>query len=602
MHISTTLLTAVLIGFFGSAARADVPIALKVLYAGNPGSDREREFVTFLRGQFVDVSTGDYESFTEGDADGYDVVILDWTSIYPREADGSVKKGFKTLVNYAKPKLTEGYDRPTILIGHAGANAVKDLRLFIDWACLCMDNAAHDMNLEHPIFHTPREVAPTLEEIATPEHYRVHADPGEIGETMRVWRVQTRMFPEIDPGLASNRWYTSESPDAEIISSGLNSRSANLVALARHGNFFHWGFSASPADMTPEGRRCFVNAICYIDRFDGKGPIVRNTSGRRRDNALDYARKLPKILDEDAFRSGLPDAVRDDPKKYAEERKWALFWFRLAYPEGIRNRFGDDPQKYIAWVEENMEFFRSEGESYKSKLVVDEDVKALGLSNRSVALLDRCVAMLEQGDRPELARRVLERYTDEAFDDPAAWRSWLDENRDRLFFTEVGGYKFVVVPPDYPVSTSWRAAHADETTRPDQAHPVVASLRLKPGVVRPGGSLTAVVRIETVPRWHIYALADSGGPGIPTSLRLALPEGIEAEGPWTGPEPTVAANGHRILEGPVEFRRRLRVSDLPPGTRGIRCTIGYQACDPVSCRLPAREELAAEVEVLGPER
>jgi hypothetical protein len=27
--------------------------------------------------------------------------------------------------------------------------------------------------------------------------------------------------------------------------------------------------------MTPEARKCFVNAVCYIKKFDGQKPIVR---------------------------------------------------------------------------------------------------------------------------------------------------------------------------------------------------------------------------------------------------------------------------------------------------------------------------------------
>jgi len=29
--------------------------------------------------------------------------------------------------------------------------------------------------------------------------------------------------------------------------------------------FFLWGFAASPQDMVPEARKCFANAVCYIE-------------------------------------------------------------------------------------------------------------------------------------------------------------------------------------------------------------------------------------------------------------------------------------------------------------------------------------------------
>lgn len=65
---------------------------------------------------------------------------------------------------------------------------------------------------------------------------------------------------------------------------------------------------------------------------------------------------------------------------------------------------------------------------------------------RRVELLDRCVTKLEKHDQPELALRLLKRYTTAKFETPREWRKWLDDNRSRLFFSDVGGYKFFVAP------------------------------------------------------------------------------------------------------------------------------------------------------------
>jgi hypothetical protein len=91
--------------------------------------------------------------------------------------------------------------------------------------------------------------------------------------------------------------------------------------------------------------------------------------------------------------------------------------------------------------------------------VVDEDVKNLCLSNRKVEILDRCVRMLEEGDRSELALRILRRYTTENLQDASAWRAWLEEGRGRLFFTDVGGYKFLVAPASIPVKSRLPVGH-----------------------------------------------------------------------------------------------------------------------------------------------
>jgi hypothetical protein len=131
MRIGWLALAAVLAS--GPASWADELIDLRVLYAGNPGSDRQKEFTSFLETRFAKVGSADYRTFREGDAKGYDVVILDWTSIYPRDEDGKIKKEFTGLNSPTPPKLSEGYDRPTILIGAAGGYASGPLRLKIDW-------------------------------------------------------------------------------------------------------------------------------------------------------------------------------------------------------------------------------------------------------------------------------------------------------------------------------------------------------------------------------------------------------------------------------------------------------------------------------------
>ena len=118
---------------FGGNVQADEPIALKVLYAGNPGSDRQRDFTKLLEKHFAKVGTADYRTFAPGQAADYDVVILDWTSIYPRDKNGKIKEKFEGLNSPTRPKLSEEYDRPTILIGAAGGSVAQSLRLKIDW-------------------------------------------------------------------------------------------------------------------------------------------------------------------------------------------------------------------------------------------------------------------------------------------------------------------------------------------------------------------------------------------------------------------------------------------------------------------------------------
>jgi hypothetical protein len=102
------LVIALVVGLAGvsfAAAPAD-RIPMKLLYAGKPGSDREKDFVAFLKQHFGEVQTGDFAKFDSQQADGFDVVLLDW--------DGD---GFKA----PHPAIARDYTRPTVTIGVTGA-------------------------------------------------------------------------------------------------------------------------------------------------------------------------------------------------------------------------------------------------------------------------------------------------------------------------------------------------------------------------------------------------------------------------------------------------------------------------------------------------
>jgi hypothetical protein len=225
--------------------------------------------------------------------------------------------------------------------------------------------------------------------------------------------------------MVSDPYGFEDSPDAEVIASGLNCKGPYSIALSRHGNFFQWGFSAQPSDMTPEARNCFVNAVCYIQKFDGQKPLVLK-DGQGREWALVLAEYVNLIKDEKVI-EGL-------------------------FPKDLYKRFGTDAEKYRKYYRENLEYLHAPERTSPalSAIVVDEDVKSLGLSNRKVELLDRCVSMLEKGEKAELSLRVLRRYTSESFADAKEWRAWLEESRGQLFFSDAGGFKFFVAPHRNP--------------------------------------------------------------------------------------------------------------------------------------------------------
>jgi len=141
-----------------------------------------------------------------------------------------------------------------------------------------------------------------------------------------------------------------------------------------------------------------------------------------------------------------------------------------------------------------------------------------------------------------------------------------------------------------------------ELEEPVSYKPFVAGAVLVPVNVETPGTLTFIVRAKTAPGWHIYAEGGSVGISQPTRLDLQLPDGVEADGDWTYPEPTQGPDGsdaQLIYEGEVFFRRRLKVTDAASSGRlSVGCEITYQACDAFSCRPPESLKLEAVAEVI----
>ncbi|MCY2952961.1 MAG: hypothetical protein NTU53_13445 [Planctomycetota bacterium] len=84
-------------------------IELKILYAGKPGSDREKDFVDFLARHFKVVKTAKAAGFADVQAEQFDVVILD------NDSDKN-----------PEPALTASYSRATITLGVAGAHICSE--------------------------------------------------------------------------------------------------------------------------------------------------------------------------------------------------------------------------------------------------------------------------------------------------------------------------------------------------------------------------------------------------------------------------------------------------------------------------------------------
>lgn len=468
-QVAVATLFGVLILKLASAVQAaDVPsvtveenpvlaqLPLRVLYAGKPGSDREADFVAFLKGRFATVKTGDYEKFTPEDAEEIDVVIFDWPSIYPRDEQGKIDWNDEGMRQPKPPAIDGKFSRPAILIGGAGGGLSHQLHTAINWKCLCLENEAHDVQTDHEIFQGPTPVSIAFERREKPADYFLAPGSETLGETMEVWKVQEKSFPEIDPGLVSSRENFTETEGAEVISGGINGKGPTSVAIGRHGNFLLWGFSAQPTEMTESARNAFTNAICYIDKFDGQtaGAVTSTYGGR--DSWLEsiyylrsindaYVAKMAEKVTESMKENPAPkealEMIGDDPKAFIRKMMEAYAKETLGkVPQLVRDECGDDPEKLIQYYRDNLEYLRRDE---AGAFLVDDDVQKLGVSNRSPKLLETCVEMLEKGDRVELAERTLARYAGQQAEGAKAWREWLEDKGDKIRFDENLG-KFVL--------------------------------------------------------------------------------------------------------------------------------------------------------------
>ena len=102
--------TALLALLLQPAAFADEKQDLSVLYVGNVDTPRAQAFAEFLRQNFRKAETAARGGFDPKQAEGFDVVLLDWS-----QAD---RGDLTTNASPLGPR--DSWTRPTVLLGSAG--------------------------------------------------------------------------------------------------------------------------------------------------------------------------------------------------------------------------------------------------------------------------------------------------------------------------------------------------------------------------------------------------------------------------------------------------------------------------------------------------
>jgi hypothetical protein len=280
-----------------------------------------------------------------------------------------------------------------------------------------MGDSAHGESLDHEVYSKPFKVEPRFKSMKTPENYRKYPGGDKLPDKMKVWRVQNT--GKRDGSVVARGYGFTDSPDAEIIALGVNTgKEYGAVGIGRHGNILQWGYWAPPSQMTHAGRKLFVNCIHYISRFAGKRPLIRKSTSHRM-NAISLVALIAQRKDETFF----------------------LGTFGL----DLKKKYEGDPKGLVKYYRDNLELI------YRyNTFRVDSELKSLGItSNRKVDTLELLISLLKDEAHAETARSLLARYTNQPFQQPDQWQSWFEQNRDRIYFTDVGGYKFLVVPEGY---------------------------------------------------------------------------------------------------------------------------------------------------------
>ena len=484
-----TLVTAVLSGLLllslTACTHTNSEPLIKVLYVGQHpdtgegysyGGDpelvqelkqtRSAEYMAFLSEHFEPTLVYGEDYKPEMSAN-YDVTIFD---ALPMELDGKDMDGSafdaKPGERYqnAGPHsgwrwLPEDFDHATIFVGNVLTNMGSSLKLTTSTLCNCLGKTAFNLDEAHPIFNSPNKVSLNYQETEYAAGVFNYYSGRNLPKTTQMLQMEVddqdgELLP---PGLVTVPG-TGDSPDTELISGGTCIKSVNAVAIARHGSFLQWGFRSAPRHMTKPAKLAFINAVHYIKEFDGAKRLVKKTSAFRL-AAMDTSYKLSdkgwalqkarsdrnqaKIQElKNKIAAGTATEADISYVKLVGNKKPRFRGdYMTGLPQQLKSEFGEDWNAYLKYCEDNYDYIYAESGYY---FEVDEDAKALGIANNDPAILARSIELLEAGEQQQLAQRVLQRYTTMNYSTAQEWRSWFDSNHDKLFFTEVGGYKFMV--------------------------------------------------------------------------------------------------------------------------------------------------------------
>lgn len=585
---------------------------------------RTADFAKFLSKYFTTVKAIQGKDYVASMSDKYDVTIFDGTPKPLKERVLEMDEHGRTTKYEVAKYLPYDFDRACVCIAEMSDRLGRSVGTKNDWFCLCLDADAHHWNAEHPIFQGPFKVTIKPVMKPTPAHAYEYAPMyGQVLEDeypmFPIQKVGYETKRDCRIGMVSRPWGYTDSPDAEYISSGVCAKSIDAVAIGRHANFFHWGFAASPKDMTEEGKILFLNSVAYMAQFNGKKPIARKLDDRMDDRATWKGRAY--FISEEGYNDYVKSekAYNAQMKQISDSIKAVkaaggevdpmyqsfLNWKEVPItPRDTYSRqqgrelypyFGDNAELYKQYYAYNEPYMYYDYKSRQPK--IDIEARELGIANNDIRILDKCISMLEQNIDAKKAQNILERYTLVRFGGAKEWREWFETYKDLMFFSEGGGFVWLIntydttVPGnDYSIrtlaeNTKEQAPAVSET---DDRNPVALSASVS---TTADGQKEIIIRMKLHQGYHTYLSVSEKDPFIPTEIKIEVPQNITKVGSIILPPFRTMATGTTIFEGDCIFHQKITGNAKGKAT----ISVSYQCCNNDVCLQPATKTMEVEL-------
>jgi len=278
----------------------------------------------------------------------------------------------------------------------------------------------HVWDEKHTIFNSPLKVEVKTKEITTPAKYdyREFKKKFKGKKKIEVIEVHKTSPPSKKKGISwgyaiYDDGGLADSPESELICGGVTGKGPAYYSILRHGRYLLWGFSCTPEDFTDQGKNLFINSINYIAKFKDDYHIVEKlTDSRKRVmNTIELTRINEAFM-------------------------WML---KRDLEEEVLNETEQDLDKLEEWYDENEPYLHKSDK----KLVIDETAKKEKTPNNMIESIAIWIEMLDT-KKDKAAKRLLAEYVSKKEMTLKEWKSWYEENKNYLFFSDSGDFKFFI--------------------------------------------------------------------------------------------------------------------------------------------------------------